>query len=194
MSYRIGEVARLTGLSAKTIRFYEEIRLIPPAPRRNPSHASPGYRVYSDVDLRRLGLIKRAKLLNLSLDQLRQLVEAAGKGCCETAEPQLHSLLETKLRETEEKLLELGELRDTLRSALRTEGRSAKQTKAASDCFTDDCSFTVPVEKLVRKAANAGRRGATGKPVKKQPARRVPLPILPLAGCCEPECGPETCR
>lgn len=194
MSYRIGEAARLSGLNAKTIRFYEEIGLIPPARRSNPSHASPGYRVYSDADLRRLGLIKRAKLLNLSLDQLKQLVEAAGEGCCENVEPQFHSLLEAKLCETKGKLRELGELRDTLSSMLRMYGRAAKPAKASSDCFTRDCGFTAPVEKLARRAAlKAGGRGATGKSGKRQPAERFPLPVLQSGGCCEPECGPETC-
>lgn len=196
MSYRIGEVARLTGLSAKTIRFYEEIGLIPAAPRSNPSYASPGYRAYSDADVRRLGLIRRAKLLNLSLDQLKQLVEAAGEGCCETVEPQFHSLLETKLHETEQKIRELGELRETLRSVLRTNGRSAKHADAASDCFTDDCGFTVPAERLASKAAaKANGTAAPTRRAKKEPpgaARRARLPVV-QSGCCEPDCGPDTC-
>lgn len=79
-TYQIGEVAKLTGLSGKTIRHYEEIGLIPPPDRRNPSYASPGYRVYTEAEVRRLVLIKRAKLLDLSLEQLKQLVEAAGDG------------------------------------------------------------------------------------------------------------------
>ena len=109
-TYLIGEVARLTGLRSKTIRYYEEIALIPPADRSNPSHAPPGYRVYSDPDVKRLRLIKRAKLLDLSLAQLKQLVEAADEGCCEMLEPKLHSLLKSKLQETEAKFRDLGEL------------------------------------------------------------------------------------
>jgi MerR family copper efflux transcriptional regulator len=190
MSYRIGEVAKLTGLSAKTIRFYEQIGLIPPPPRSNPSYASPGYRAYSDADVRRLGLIKRAKLLSLSLGQLKQLVDAADDGCCETVEPQFHALLEAKLRETEEKLHELGELRDTLRSVLRTNGRSSKQAKGVSGCITDDCDSIVPAAKLVRKAAAQAAKATTPK---SKPSGGVSSRVLPPGGCCEPDCGPEIC-
>lgn len=192
--YRIGEVARLTGLSAKTIRFYEEIGLIPHARRSNPSYASPGYRAYSDADVRRLALVKRAKLLNLSLDQIKQLVEAAGEGCCETVEPEFHNLLEAKLRETELRMRELGELRETLRSVVRKNGRLSKKLAQASNCFTDDCGLTVPIEKLARRAAKkANGPRAQVRPTTRRGIRHVSLPILESTGCCEPECGPDAC-
>ena len=120
-------MARLTGLNSKTIRYYEEIGLIPPAPRRNASYASAGYRVFSESDVKRLTLIKRAKLLDLSLAQLKQLVEAADDGCCDVVEPTIDTLLRSKLAETETKLQELGELRDTLRGLLsRGTGQSRR--------------------------------------------------------------------
>ena len=154
-TYLIGEVARLSGLGSKTIRYYEQIGLIPPASRRNPSHASPGYRVYSDADVRRLTLIKHAKLLDLSLEQLEQLLDAADEGCCETVEPKLHELLELKLQETEAKLRQLGELRDTLCGLLsRRSDPSKKPSTADSDCFTTDCGFNLPVESVSRSASS----------------------------------------
>ena len=148
--YLIGETARLTGLSSKAIRYYEEIALIPPADRSNPSHASPGYRVYSDPDVKRLRLIKRAKLLDLSLAQLKQLVEAADEGCCEMLEPKLHSLLESKLQETEAKLRDLGELRDTLRMLSSRGAAPSERSIEASECFTTDCGFPLPFETPVK--------------------------------------------
>ena len=70
---RIGEVAERTGLTPRTIRYYEEIGLLPvPAERRKGAH-----RAYGDDDVERLNELTRLRdLLNLSLDELKQLVEA----------------------------------------------------------------------------------------------------------------------
>lgn len=70
---RIGEVAERTGLTPRTIRYYEEIGLLPaPSERRKGAH-----RAYGDNDVERLNELKRLReLLNLSLDELKQLVEA----------------------------------------------------------------------------------------------------------------------
>ncbi len=59
---KIGEVARKTGLTTKTIRYCEEIELLPPPPR-----SEGGYRLYSDNDVTRLLFIKKAQRLGLSL-------------------------------------------------------------------------------------------------------------------------------
>ena len=70
---RIGEVAERTGLTPRTIRYYEEIGLLPgPPDRRKGAH-----RAYDEGDVERLNELSRLRdLLNLSLDELKQLVEA----------------------------------------------------------------------------------------------------------------------
>jgi DNA-binding transcriptional MerR regulator len=70
---RIGEIAERTGLTPRTIRYYEEIGLLPePAERRKGEH-----RAYEDTDVERLNELTRLRdLLNLSLEELKQLVEA----------------------------------------------------------------------------------------------------------------------
>jgi MerR family copper efflux transcriptional regulator len=65
----IGEAAALTGVSAKMIRHYESIDLIPPAGR-----TFANYRLYSDADLHRLRFIKRARTLGFSMDDIKELV------------------------------------------------------------------------------------------------------------------------
>ena len=70
---RIGEVAELTGTTPRTIRYYEEIGLLPLAEDR--VHGK--RRLYTDGDVERLNeLIRLRDLLGLSLDDLKRLVEA----------------------------------------------------------------------------------------------------------------------
>jgi MerR family transcriptional regulator, repressor of the yfmOP operon len=70
---RIGEVAELTGTTPRTIRYYEEIGLLPEAEDR----VSGKRRLYTGDDVERLGeLIRLRELLNLSLEELKRLVEA----------------------------------------------------------------------------------------------------------------------
>jgi DNA-binding transcriptional MerR regulator len=70
---RIGEVARLVGTTPRTIRYYEEIGLLPAEGGR----AAGQHRVYSDRDVAHLRDALRLKdLLGVSLDELKELVEA----------------------------------------------------------------------------------------------------------------------
>jgi DNA-binding transcriptional MerR regulator len=69
---RIGEVAELTGTTPRTIRYYEEIGLLPGGDRAQGKH-----RVYSDADVERVREIIRLRdLLGLSLEELSTLLEA----------------------------------------------------------------------------------------------------------------------
>jgi MerR family transcriptional regulator, repressor of the yfmOP operon len=69
---RIGEVAERVGITPRTIRYYEEIGLLPGVERRKGTH-----RLYDDADVERLEELTRLRdLLNLSLDELKELVEA----------------------------------------------------------------------------------------------------------------------
>src|SRR5690554_31792 len=66
---KVGELAKLTGLTAKTIRYYELLKLIP-EPRRTET----GYRLYSETDVQRLEFIKKAKQIGLSLEDIRDIL------------------------------------------------------------------------------------------------------------------------
>lgn len=64
----IGEACRQTGLSARTVRYYEELGLLPGVRRR-----ASGRRVYGRDDLERLGFIGRLKKLGLTLAEIKEL-------------------------------------------------------------------------------------------------------------------------
>jgi len=70
---RIGDVAKLAGTTPRTIRYYEEIGLLPNAPER----PSGGHRLYTQAEVERLREVMRLKeLLGVSLDELRDLLTA----------------------------------------------------------------------------------------------------------------------
>jgi DNA-binding transcriptional MerR regulator len=70
---RIGEVAKLAGTTPRTIRYYEEIGLLPAAQGREPG----AHRTYAEADVERLTQLLRMKsLLGLSLEELKDLIEA----------------------------------------------------------------------------------------------------------------------
>ena len=100
--FTIGQLARRTGVNPKTVRYYEGIGLLPAAPR-----TESGYRLYDDDALRRLQLIRRAKLLGLSLKDTRELVEFAVDGTCGHFRQRLLALIEPKLAEVDRRMEEL---------------------------------------------------------------------------------------
>lgn len=70
---RIGDVARVVGTTPRTIRYYEEIGLLPQAPGR----PSGGHRLYTQAEVDRLREVIRLKeLLGVSLGELKELVAA----------------------------------------------------------------------------------------------------------------------
>ncbi|ROO60747.1 DNA-binding transcriptional MerR regulator [Micromonospora sp. Llam0] len=93
---QIGEVAERTGLSLRTIRYYEEVGIVVPSAR-----SQGGFRLYTQADVNRLLVVKRMKPVELTLDQIRELLEildrlaAAGESLGRTE----RVTLQTKLRE-----------------------------------------------------------------------------------------------
>jgi DNA-binding transcriptional MerR regulator len=72
MTLRIGEIAERSGVTPRTIRYYEELGLLPRAEREQGKH-----RVYTENDVDRLRELTRLRdLLGLSLDELRSMITA----------------------------------------------------------------------------------------------------------------------
>ena len=102
----IGDVSRISGLPAKTIRYYEDIGLIKPA------RATNGYRDYGDKDVHRLAFIQRSRSLGFTIDECRSLLSLYEDK--ERASSDVKALAMDKIREIDRKLRELKSLRDTL--------------------------------------------------------------------------------
>jgi DNA-binding transcriptional MerR regulator len=89
---KIGEVASLTGMSVKTIRYYEEIGLLAPATTRSES----GYRLFSSQVLNRLAFIKRSQSLGLSLSEIQELLAVHDSGQLPCDSVKQHLLLKVE--------------------------------------------------------------------------------------------------
>lgn len=71
----IGDVAQRAGLSAATVRYYEEIDLLPA-----PSRSLKGYRSYSEQTVEELRFIRKAQVLGFSLDEIREILKLSRSG------------------------------------------------------------------------------------------------------------------
>jgi len=108
----IGKVCRETGLSARTIRYYEELDLLPGVRRR-----AGGRRVYGPDEIERLRFITRLKALGLTLGEIADLnaVYAIG-GSTEAMLQRLDPLLTQRLAEVETRIRELADLRSDIQT------------------------------------------------------------------------------
>ncbi len=105
---RIGELADRSGVSVKTIRYYEDIGVLA-APARTPS----GYRDYDDAAVDRLGFVRAAQSVGLKLGEIRQVVALRERG--ETPCGHVVELIERRATEIAQRIAELQRLRAELR-------------------------------------------------------------------------------
>ncbi len=124
---RIGDVARLVGTTPRTIRYYEEKGLLPPAEDR----AAGKHRLYDDQDVERLReLLRMRNLLGVPLEELRELISVDDERTVlrgelrRTEAPaerarilrRLDALAERQLAAVERRAAELDELREEVRA------------------------------------------------------------------------------
>ena len=88
---QIGEVSEQTGLSLRTIRYYEEVGLVTPS-----SRTAGGFRLYTETDVARLRLVKRMKPLEFSLEEMKNVLEVLDGLEADPRSPQ-HAELITRL-------------------------------------------------------------------------------------------------
>lgn len=142
---QIGQVAKKLGLNPKTIRYYEEIGLLPPPKRKESGYASRGYRLFSEKDIERLEFIKQAKSLDMSLGQIKELLTSVEEGCCASARPQLKSFLERKLQEIDERLRSLKHLRNFLKDRYQEVSQEIEKSRVVPTCSPvlndSECAF-----------------------------------------------------
>ena len=134
----IGQLAKTVGVPRKTIRHYEEAGVLPP-PARNDA----GYRLYSDLDVRRLELVRRARALDMGLAEARELVEWAGAESCGDFQGRFQEVIHRKLKDVDQRIADLGRLKQDLERlganfAASQEGPGAGHT--VLECSPETCT------------------------------------------------------
>ncbi|MDQ2819864.1 MAG: Cu(I)-responsive transcriptional regulator [Pseudomonadota bacterium] len=108
----IGEASKASGVSAKMIRYYEDVGLIPVA-----SRSDSGYRAYIQNDVHRLRFIRRARDLGFSVAEIRELLSLWNDGSRQSAD--VKRLAQAHIAELEEKIKNMRQMADTLHELAR---------------------------------------------------------------------------
>jgi MerR family copper efflux transcriptional regulator len=151
---RIGELAATTGLTASTIRFYEQAGLLLPPPR-----TSGGYREYGPETSDRLRFVRDAQAAGLTLAEIRGVlaIRDTGNPPCRHVIPLIHA----RLDQIQQRITELTAARATLRGL----ARRAAATNPADCTESDICT-------ILSRPAPAFRTA-------EQKVRQVPHAALP---------------
>ena len=137
----IGALARAANVSAKTIRYYEQVGVMP-IPRRSPS----GYRQYGQRDVHRLLFLRRARALGLSLQDLKSLTVELDRGLCETMRPRLLDLVRAQLDAVQQRIVEFQLLQQQLDQVLRHLLTAAPSARPDAGCQCLDRAASPPQE------------------------------------------------
>ncbi len=125
---RIGELSARTGVPAKTIRYYEDIALLPDPPR-----TAGGYRDYDRSAIGRLSFIRAGRSIGLSLGEIREIVGFRDRG--ENPCAHVSGLIELHAKDLAEHIAALEEMRmELIRLAGLARKPSGRRQAAAAVC------------------------------------------------------------
>lgn len=103
---QIGEVSNRAGVSIDTVRYYERLKLLPPAAR-----STGGFRIFTSEAIERIKFIKHAQDMGFTLDEIKQLFSVGeGESQCRA----VHAFLLEKLSELETKIEQMRSFRKVL--------------------------------------------------------------------------------
>ncbi len=107
-NFTIGKLAKMTDTSIDTIRYYERIGLLP-----EPKRKSSGYRLFNEIDTKKVNFIKKAKTLGFSLKEIKELLllKVDSKTSCD----EIRKSAQNKLLFVEQKMYELGHVKEALK-------------------------------------------------------------------------------
>jgi MerR family copper efflux transcriptional regulator len=148
---RIKQVAQASGFTPATLRYYEQLGLLP-----EPTRTASGYRTYDQRTLDRLAFIARAKQLGCTLEEISGLTTAWDGGRCGPIQDRLRQLVSGKLAAAQEQIAELATFTSELqRAAVALERhRPDGACDAACGCVTAPDTVASPALPAISLAAN----------------------------------------
>jgi DNA-binding transcriptional MerR regulator len=136
----IGELCRLTGFNAKAIRYYEQRGLLP-----HSSRGENGYRRYNQADVNRLNLLRRLRLLGISLEEAKSLLVATIDAPCGEVQHDLFHLINARLIALDQEIAELHRLREEVAGYQQQLASSAvEKDEAFTTCYDQSCLACSP--------------------------------------------------
>ena len=135
----IGEAARASGVSAKMIRYYEQVGLIP-APLRLAS----GYRAYSEKDVHRLRFVRRARDLGFAVDEIQTLLDLWNDRSRHSAD--VKRIARGHIEDLQQRIASLQQMVDTLQTLM--------------DCCAGDERPDCPILVGLERGEGGGVRGS----------------------------------
>ncbi|MGM9481778.1 MerR family transcriptional regulator [Roseateles sp. NT4] len=139
----IGVVARRTGATVPTVRYYEEVGLLPPVNR-----TEAGQRSYDETTVRRLVFIRRCRDFGFSIDQVRELVglvDQPDRPCAE-----VRDIAVTHLQEVRRKLDELKALEASLNAFVGSCDTACAGGPAVDCTILEDLAVPADMARIVR--------------------------------------------
>ena len=152
----IGEAAKAAGVSAKMIRNYEQIGLLPPAER-----SDSGYRLYGPRDVSVLRFIRQSRRLGFSMEQIAELIGMWGDDTRSSRE--VKAVAQRHLDDLEEKMREITEMKDALQHLV-------------SACKGDDHPTCAILDNLAVNSPTVPQHSATLNKAKHKRGERVASP------------------
>jgi Cu(I)-responsive transcriptional regulator len=150
----IGEAAEAAGISAKQVRHYEALGLLPP-----PARSEAGYRQYGEREVSILRFIRQSRRLGFSMQQIGELLGLWSDS--HRASREVKALAERHVADLDQKLRELGEMKAALEGLM-------------SACHGDDDPHCAILEQLAAGSPQAPEPGSVAPKTKAPPAAARP--------------------
>jgi len=147
---QIGQLAKETGVSVQTVRFYERQKLLP-----EPARKDSGYRIYGPDHVKRLRFVLQAKGLGFSLAEIREILQMRERGHCPCDD--VVSFAEKHLKDVQRQIAELTRFENQLT-------RSLKQWRRDGDLNVPADAVCVLIERTMSSSNEPKpRKGTTNK-------------------------------
>jgi DNA-binding transcriptional MerR regulator len=157
---KIKQIADASGFTAATLRYYEQIGLLPEA-----SRTPAGYRTYDQRTLDRLAFIARAKQLGCRLDEITGLTTAWDGGQCGAIQDQLRQLVAAKITAAQNQITELVTFTAELQHAATALERHRPEGACDAECgCVSDPGDTGAVAATINAVSLSAKPAAAGEP------------------------------
>lgn len=142
--FTIGELARQTGVAVSAIRYYESVGLLPPAPRIG------SWRMYERGAVDRLRMIRAARELGFSVEDLRVLISAIGQPISE----RWRELARTKLPEIGQQIERARAVKELFDQALKCDCLEIEECFGDGRAFCSPATLIIPAEIDINRASS----------------------------------------